>query len=194
MIHAQEPEDLRVRRTHKLLWEALVTLMTEQEFETISVKEICDRAMIHRTTFYKHYTDKYDLLARGMQQTHELLIAELEQVGKDSSSYTWFFEHVAAHQRFYRVMLCGSRSGNFQVQLQNQFADSITAEVQRLERKGQRFPVPQSLLVHFYAGTLVSALVWWFSHDLSSSPEQMGTYVTNLLGEKVPEAKGQDRH
>ncbi len=65
-----------------------MTLMTEQEFETISVKEVCDRAMVHRTTFYKHYEDKYDLLARGMQQTHEMLLAELELVGKDSSLLT----------------------------------------------------------------------------------------------------------
>jgi AcrR family transcriptional regulator len=186
MIHAQESEDLRVRRTHKLLWEALMALMAEQEFETMSVKEICDRVMVHRTTFYKHYTDKYDLLARGIQQTHEMLLADLELVGKDSTSYTRFFEHVAAHQRFYRVMLCGSRTGNFQMQVQHQFADSIAAEMQQLERRGQTFSVPLSLLAHFYAGALVSSLIWWFAHDLSSSPEQMGAYVKNLLGETVP--------
>ena len=186
MVKAQELEDLRVRRTHKLLWEALMALMAEQEFETMSVKEICDRAMVHRTTFYKHYTDKYDLLARGIQQTHEMLLAELELVGKDATSYTRFFEHVAAHQRFYRVMLCGSRTGNFQIQVQHQFADSIAAEMQQLERRGQPFSVPLSLLAHFYAGALVSSLTWWFSHDLSSSPEQMGAYVKSLLGETIP--------
>ena len=74
MNNTQEPVDLRVRRTHKLLWEALLILMAEQAFETISVKEICDRAMVHRTTFYKHYEDKYDLLTRGIQQTHEMLV------------------------------------------------------------------------------------------------------------------------
>src|SRR6266851_6327235 len=107
MINAQEPGDLRVRRTHKLLWEALMILMTTQEFETISVKEICDRAMVHRTTFYKHYEDKYDLLARGMRQAHESLLAELELAGKDSASYVQFFAHVAAHERFYRVIMPG---------------------------------------------------------------------------------------
>ncbi len=186
MIHAQESEDLRVRRTHKLLWEALMASMAEQEFETMSVKEICDRAMVHRTTFYKHYTDKYDLLARGIQQTHEMLLAELELEVSDSTSYIRFFEHVATHQRFYRVMLCGSRTGNLQMQVQNQFADSIAAEMQQLERRGQTFSVPLSLLAHFYAGALVSSLTWWFSHDLSSSPEQMAAYVKSLLSETVP--------
>jgi AcrR family transcriptional regulator len=186
MINAQEPGDLRVRRTHKLLWEALMTLMTEQEFETISVKEICDRAMVHRTTFYKHYEDKYDLLTRGAQQTHEMLLAELELVGKDSSSYAQFFAHVATHERFYRVMLCGNGVGNFQMRLQNHFAESITTEMQRLEKGGQTFSVPPSLLAQFYAGALVSSLTWWFSHDLSSSPEQMGNYVESLLGKTIP--------
>lgn len=181
MIKAQESGDLRVRRTHKLLWEALMGLMTEQDFETISVKEICDRAMVHRTTFYKHYEDKYDLLARGMQQTHERLIAELEPLGKDSSSYTKFFEHVATHERFYRVMLRGSRVGNFQIQLQNHFADSIATEMQQLEKGGQTFSVPLSLLAQFYAGALLSSLTWWFSHDLSASPKEMGNYVKSLL-------------
>lgn len=193
MIDAQQPGDLRVRRTHKLLWEALMDLMNEQDFETISVKEVCDRAMVHRTTFYKHYEDKYDLLARGMQQTHEMLLAELELLGKDSSSYTRFFEHVATHERFYRVMLRGNGVGNFQTRLQNHFADSIAAEMQQLEKEGQTFSVPLSLLAQFYAGALLSSLAWWFSHDLSASPEQMGNYVKSLLGETVADRGRENR-
>jgi hypothetical protein len=121
-----------------------------------------------------------------MQQTHAMLLTELELVGKDSSSYTRFFAHVAAHERFYRVMLCGNGVGSFQARLQNHFADSITAEMQRLEKRGRRFPVPLSLLAQFYAGAILSSLTWWFAHDLSSSPEQMGNYVKSLLGETIP--------
>lgn len=182
----QEPVDLRVRRTHKLLWEALLTLMSEREFETISVKEICDRAMVHRTTFYKHYEDKYDLLTRGIQHTHEILLTELERTGKDSSSYTRFFEHVTTHERFYRVMLCGNGVGSFQTQLRNYFADTIATEMQQRERTGHIFPAPLSLLAQFYAGALVSALTWWLSNDLLSSSEQMGSYMRSLLGETSP--------
>lgn len=190
MINAQESGDLRVRRTHKLLWEALMTLMTERKFEDISVKEICDRAMVHRTTFYKHYEDKYELLTRGMRQTHEMLIAELELVGKDTSSYARFFAYVAIHERFYRVMLSSNGVGSFQMQLQHHFADSIATEMQRLEKGGQTSLIPPSLLAQFYAGAIVSSLTWWFSHDLSSSPEQMGNYVQNLLGKTIPDRGG----
>lgn len=179
----QEPVDLRVRRTHKLLWEALLTLMAEQEFETISVKEICDHAMVHRTTFYHHYEDKYDLLTHGMQHTHEMLLAEFERTGKDSSSYARFFEHVATNARFYRVMLCGNGIGSFQAQLRNYFADTIATELQHRERSGHIFPAPLPLLAQCYAGALVSALTWWLSNDLPASAEQMGSYMRGLLGE-----------
>jgi hypothetical protein len=83
-------------------------------------------------------------------------------------------------------MLCGNGVGSFQTRLQNYIADSIAAEMQRLERAGQTFPVPPSLLVQFYAGALVSSLTWWLSHDLSYSSEQIGNYVKSLLDEKSP--------
>src|SRR5271165_3815006 len=119
MVSSQAQLDLRVRRTHKLLWEAFLNVLAERDFDTISVKEICDRAMVHRTTFYKHYQDKYDLLTHGMQQTFELLLGELAQTDKDAVSYARFFEHVATHERFYRVMLCGTGIGGFQARLRN---------------------------------------------------------------------------
>src|SRR2546425_5891929 len=72
--------DLRVRRTRKLLWEALMAELSERAFEEITVKEICERAMVHRTTFYKHYEDKYALLEQGMRQMYDALVAEEEHV------------------------------------------------------------------------------------------------------------------
>ncbi len=63
----ERQEDLRVRRTHKFLWEALMAELSERAFEEITVKDICERAMVHRT-FYKHYEDKYALLEQGMRQ------------------------------------------------------------------------------------------------------------------------------
>jgi AcrR family transcriptional regulator len=181
-IQAEKPVDLRIRRTHKLLWEALLALMAEQAFEVISVRDICDHAMVHRTTFYKHFEDKYDLLEWGMEQTHEILMAQLEQQGKRSSP-ALFFEYVAKQERFYRVMLCGKGVGSFQARLRTYFAETVAAEMQRLERTGQTLPVPQPVLAHFYAGAIVNTLTWWLSDGLRYPPEQMGTYLSHLLGQ-----------
>lgn len=42
---------------------ALIEMMEEMPFEDIKVKELCDRAMIRKSTFYKYFADKYELLA-----------------------------------------------------------------------------------------------------------------------------------
>ena len=53
MKNNEEQLDLRVRRTHKLLWGSLFELMTQakQKYSSITINQICDRAMVHRTTF-----------------------------------------------------------------------------------------------------------------------------------------------
>lgn len=55
-------EDLRVRRTRKMLMQALIELTIEKGFAALTVQDIADRAMINRATFYRHYLDKYSLL------------------------------------------------------------------------------------------------------------------------------------
>src|SRR5947208_16940538 len=115
-----EQADLRVRRTHKLLWEALMAELSERAFEEITVKDICERAMVHRTTFYKHYEDKYALLEQGMRQMYNALLAEVSMPPSAFSAddpppyFIHLFEHVAEHQQFYKLMLCGEGIGRFQ--------------------------------------------------------------------------------
>lgn len=55
-------EDLRIVRTRKLLSRALFELLETTPYEKISVLDICERAMVHRATFYNHFEDKDHLL------------------------------------------------------------------------------------------------------------------------------------
>ena len=52
--------DLRIQKTYLALQNAFVALLEEKRFEELTVNELCDRAMIRRTTFYKHFGDKYE--------------------------------------------------------------------------------------------------------------------------------------
>ena len=57
-----ETTDPRVLRSRRMLMEALVRLLTQKEFEDISIQEIADEATLNRATFYLHYPDKNTLL------------------------------------------------------------------------------------------------------------------------------------
>ena len=56
-----EVEDKRIRRTKKLLRQALTRLMLQKDFQSITVTDVVREADINRGTFYAHYRDVYDL-------------------------------------------------------------------------------------------------------------------------------------
>lgn len=52
--------DLRIQKTYLALHNAFTAILEEKRFDEMTVNELCDRAMIRRTTFYKHFADKYE--------------------------------------------------------------------------------------------------------------------------------------
>jgi AcrR family transcriptional regulator len=62
MRPTEDTTDLRIRRTRKLLQESLLHLLAKKSFQAITVKDICETAMVNRSTFYDHFPDKYALM------------------------------------------------------------------------------------------------------------------------------------
>ncbi len=56
-----QKKDRRVRRTQRKLKEVLISLLQTNKLSQITVKEICDKADINRSTFYLHYNNVYAL-------------------------------------------------------------------------------------------------------------------------------------
>lgn len=56
--------DVRTARTHRYLVEALVGLMSEKSVYRIQVRELCQKAQVNRTTFYKHYDNVEDFVSK----------------------------------------------------------------------------------------------------------------------------------
>ena len=75
-------------RTHKAICNALVNLLKEKAFEKITVQDILDEAPVTRTTFYKHYHDKYEV-AEYLQQNFISMQREMvkEMEAKDFNDY-----------------------------------------------------------------------------------------------------------
>jgi AcrR family transcriptional regulator len=54
--------DRRILKTKEAINKAFLELFSDKEFEQITINDIADRANVNRGTIYLHYTDKYDLL------------------------------------------------------------------------------------------------------------------------------------
>lgn len=70
--------DPRTRYTEMIIKKAFLELLQQKPMNKITVREICDRAEINRSTFYKHYLDCYDLLDKlkeeALSQLDELMV------------------------------------------------------------------------------------------------------------------------
>src|SRR5215213_4980562 len=80
----QKKTDARVRRTRDALGDALVALMQEKPFDTITVQDVLDRAHVSRSTFYTHYSDKDDLLMSDAEEFFEAISMALSAHGDTS--------------------------------------------------------------------------------------------------------------
>lgn len=61
--------DLRVVKTLKQIDQALLESLYEMPFEKITVDQLCQTAIINRSTFYKYYKSKYDLMEQYLKRT-----------------------------------------------------------------------------------------------------------------------------
>jgi Transcriptional regulator len=83
-------EDRRVRKTKQALRESLAELLTEKSIQNITIRELTDKADIHRSTFYANFTDIYDLHS----QIEDSIIQEISNIFSENrkTDSTVFFE------------------------------------------------------------------------------------------------------
>ncbi len=83
----EEPkkEDRRVRRTKKMLTQALTQLMQEKQIKEITVRELTDLADMNRGTFYLYYRDVYDMLEKLEDSMFEALDSIAALHGTDAA-------------------------------------------------------------------------------------------------------------
>ena len=176
LVASKKKIDARVRRTRDALGDALVALMQEKPFETITVQDVLDRAHVSRSTFYAHYSDKDDLLMSDADEFFQALSMALSQHG-DKSDRVFpvreFFEHLSDVQPFFKALV---KSGKFQENMElarGHFARGIERRLSELPR-GKSIPINERSAIAFtHAGALLSLLAWWLDRGMREPPEQM---------------------
>lgn len=95
--------DFRVQRTYQMLMSALMSLLQEKSFDEITVGELCERAVIRRATFYKHFADKYELFTFSIRELQRHFSAETHIIYDKSHPKSFY----AAPNYHLVIFLCG---------------------------------------------------------------------------------------
>lgn len=102
--------DIRVRRTKRLLHQALLDLTGERGYDAITVGDVLQCAQVARSTFYAHFRDKDDLLLAGFKDMSDHLPNNLFAVPDSvAPAYPPFgvvlFHHVGERRKLAKALL-----------------------------------------------------------------------------------------
>lgn len=175
--------DLRQRKTRKLLVEALAQLLVERPYQELSVVDICNRAMVHRTTFYAHFNDKQELLRYLLEGLERECAATCLPRDPERGPREYLltaarnvFQFFAQRRDLYRA--CLSSGADAQA---HTMEDCAAGELCRLLSEPRfRTASPQvdpQVAAHFYTGAMLALIRWWLSSD---QPLPVSHLLTNL--------------
>ena len=119
MAEELKKEDRRVRRTKKLLTQALTELLQKKQVNEITVKELTDLADMNRGTFYMYYRDIFDMLEKIEDELFQKLdvIAQTHEHGDPTQQVKPIlldlFRFIEENQEMCRVLLSPNGDMNF---------------------------------------------------------------------------------
>ena len=173
----EKREDRRVRRTKKLLTQALTDLMQHKQVKEITVKELTELADMNRGTFYLYYKDIYDMLEsiedNMFNALNEILGRhEKENVVVQSGPVlTDLLEFIRENQEMVRVLLSPHGDMNFLHRLNDVLREKFLQDIKRAEPEaGEETLDYQYSFIVFGTAGLIRA---WVNRDCQEPVDQM---------------------
>lgn len=174
--------DLRRQRSRQFLWQAFFTLMTseKQPFSTTTINQICEKALVHRSTFYAHFEDKYALLRYGFNQlwSDYLVLPKVDRALAPFKTAELFFSNSEASMLIHcqkSDQIFSDYSKQYFFELMKQDADQLNLE------SSVQLNLPGELFNDLYLSTLETLSDWADQTTPKPSPEQLDIWFNQIL-------------
>ena len=177
--------DPRVKRTRRLLRDALVSLILKKDFASITIREVTERAEVAYITFYRHFESLDQLLMEVLDEGLVELMSHIEALAKlsDPSSLETegrlIFEYVGQKADLFRILL----KSQSVTRVRKKVVSNISAIFQKscvpLERLGNQVTI--NMASNHIATSLLSLIEWWLENNMKPSPIEMGKVYKSLI-------------
>ncbi|ANP83771.1 MULTISPECIES: TetR/AcrR family transcriptional regulator [Bacillus] len=164
-------------RTQNIIKDAFMELLKEKTFSSITINHICEKAMIHRSTFYRHYEDKYVLFS---DVSNSIAINLFEQTKQGLDLERTLFEEIIEYIDVNRTLFFNITSKNNSLELYEkliqfgaenlyensmEYNDSLSKRIQNSE-----YPM---VLCDFYCSGFFEIIKKWIGNEYPYSKEEL---------------------
>lgn len=185
-------EDLRTRRTKKMILTAFMQLVENKGYEQITVSDIANEAMINRATFYAHFKDKQDVYDYIFNQAFETFISVLTpiQIGHTNRLQlqsiqvilTNAYEKIQQNRAFFKIILNANGTNYLREKLVPLLQSTYAQVFEKLEVHENDFIVPTDFIIEYMTSTFITSLYWWIHQESQFTPKQMAQLTIKLVG------------
>jgi AcrR family transcriptional regulator len=176
--------DRRVQRTRDALGDALIALMQEKPFDSITVEEVLKRANVSRSTFYEHYVHKEDLFLSDAEEFFQWSATMLSRSGEKSrrvAPVRELFAHVASAQEFYNALVASGKYWDLVEMGRGVFARAIEARLAELQGRSTESGTTRAAVAEGLAGALFAMIEWWMKRNRLETPAAMDEAFHRLV-------------
>lgn len=152
--------------------DGLLILMSDREFQSITIEEIVKKAGVNRSTYYRHFNSKEDIIYYFLDSIINEYLEKIRLKNPDLKTYLQnMFSHYMKYKKQILTIYHSGLSSIFLKVLEKYFYAQIDSSQ----------PLEEQHKVSFYIGGIFGHLLLWFSRDMQESPEEMTKYALSVL-------------
>ncbi len=186
--------DRRQRKTREAIFAAFITLLSERDYNQISVQEIIDAADVGRTTFYAHFATRDILLkalceelfvhiidsAMGHTGTHE----HYSNCSAPDGVFLHLLQHLQKNDNHILDLLSSSNNDIFLRYFKSNLRTLVLSQYAEPNDKALA-KLPKDYLINHISATFVETINWWISRNMRESPEELTEYFLTVVAPLV---------
>lgn len=175
----------RVLVTKRAVFRALVELMAERDFDNITVGDILERSGVSRTTFYRCFEDKYDVVNWSFKRFKNIRIQNKDQFYSFESSLLVMNGYLREHKDYFARAL--------RYRGQNSLRDYMyETNVEYMEqcwreRYGAVDGFGQEATIRFAAAGMSKIIEEWILGGCAEPDEEVGAAIVALVPDMLRE-------
>ena len=176
--------DRRIKKSQKAIEASLIKLMSEKNFEDITMNEIAKEADVSRGTIYLNYEDKYHILQKCMDAELNKLIESCtpnqnsRHVVGQQALLMQTLEYIKRNSDVFILLLEKRGVETFRDKLLTLIKENMFVEV-KLEGINQG--MDREIFAQFWSVAVIGVIEWWVKHSMEYSSEDIAEHLFSIL-------------
>lgn len=172
----------KIRLTREYIATALILLLEEKSYDSISITDISDKAGVSRMTYYRNYNDKDDILVDYFLELGEYFIDE-HLIGAEGLTLHSVMEKAASFFKANLALIGAINKAGLSYRLMEELIDLLQKWIP--EVKTNTFSKYSS---SFYVGGIIATFRFWCSTGMNESPSEIADLICSKVDENVTNA------